>query len=393
MQRALRPYLRPYMTAGIVVVGAGLIAVTPMGPSASEIQNWAVRLASADAGAVAAGPEYPIYTFQDLVTQTTANIQGLQTEYAADPTPIWTQLVDNWTTYWQDISTAMQNADSYFMTDLDNFPGLLQTWLTDLSQGDVFDVMTGVQHYLQGTLGDLTQPVTLAETQIFQEMSNNVNNVIQDAVGGFARAANATAGQGFIETGPWLTLLMNGPEFAPNAAYTAAAGVEQDIVNAVNAGDYTAAWNDLLNAPTTILYGYLDGYPLNTVAPFAATEALARAGLPSDFGLLTNQTVGSALVPTRGGLENVLDAKVAIARDITPAERAFATDPVTTAAVTDPAGSLAAVEAAINTDFHDLLQTLFDPTAATDLGATLSTEFGDLTTNVGTLFTDLTTMF
>lgn len=390
MQRALRPYMSPYMTAGVVVVGASLIAVTPMGPSASEIHNWAVRLASADAGAVVA-PEFPIYTFQDLVTQTTANIQGLQTEYAADPTPIWTQAVDNWTIYSQDITSAMQNADSFLMTDLQNFPGLLQNWMTDLSQGDIFDVIKGVEQYMQSTTADVVDPMLRAGSQIADSMSLNFTNVVQDAFGLAARTQDTVASAVLQPSGPWLSLLLSAPDYAPNAALTAAAGVGQDISNALNAGDYTTAWDDMLNAPSTILYGYLDGYPLNTFTPFAAPELALRAGIPPEYGLLTNPTAGGEFM--RGALENRFEARVAIAQDLAGSQRAYLGDPVTTAAVIDPTGSLAAVEAAINTDFHDLLQTLFDPAAATDLGATLSTEFGDLTTNVGALFTDLMTMF
>ncbi len=40
--------LRPYVTAGVVVASAGLVAVAPLGPPALEIQTRAVQLASTD---------------------------------------------------------------------------------------------------------------------------------------------------------------------------------------------------------------------------------------------------------------------------------------------------------------------------------------------------------
>jgi hypothetical protein len=60
--------LRPYMSAGVAVAGAGLIAVVPVGAHALDIQTRVVQLASvgdapADVlSATAAPQEFPVST-------------------------------------------------------------------------------------------------------------------------------------------------------------------------------------------------------------------------------------------------------------------------------------------------------------------------------------------
>lgn len=389
--QAMKRTLRPYRTAGVALVGAGLIAVTPVGPSAVDVQMRAVRLAGADA-ALAVAPDYPIYTFQDLVTQTTANLAGLQAEYAANPTPVLTQAMANWSVDGQDFATALQTADSNFTTALADLPTVLQNASTDLSQGDVFDAITSVTQYVQSTTFGVVQPVFQTAVQVAQEMSTNVDNVVQNAVARVALEAAQDAVARQAGYGPWLTMLANAPEYAPNAAITAAAGVSQDIATAVSNGDYTTAWDDLMNAGPTILYGYLDGYPLNTAI---AAPDLARiiAGIPSEYGLLTNETVDGL----RGFFENHLDARLAIASDIAPAvAKTRSLLPPVTAAVDAHMASLDSLLTTVGTDLSTTLNTvwadlgtMFDPGAATDISAQLGTELGELGTNLNALFAGL----
>ena len=166
-------------------------------------------------------------------------------------------------------------------------------------------------------------------------MATAFQNVVQNAWGFAIARADAVAPALQEATGPWLRLLVNGPEVAPNAAYTAMAGISQDIVSALTSHDYTLAWDDFLNACSTILYGYLDGNPLDSAVPFAA---VLRGGLPPAWGLLTNPTTGGPVEPIRGGIENVLEAESSFASDIAVAtQRAFGATPA--AAVLDAHGA------------------------------------------------------
>ena len=71
---------------------------------------------------------------------------------------------------------------------------------------------------------------------------------------------------------------------ASNAASTALTAVSDNIESALSSGAYSTALTDLENAPTTILYAYLDGYP----------ETLGSGLISPEFGLLTNTADGAA---------------------------------------------------------------------------------------------------
>ena len=88
--------LRPYVTAGVVVAGAGLIVAAPLGPSAVQIQTRAVQLTAVEGlaadmvGAAAAPQEYPVSTLADVFTNAFANLQSLGSEFSGNLTPILT---------------------------------------------------------------------------------------------------------------------------------------------------------------------------------------------------------------------------------------------------------------------------------------------------------------
>jgi hypothetical protein len=69
--------LRPYVTAGIAIVGASLIAVTPVTPPPPNMQQRALRLV-----------DYTEYDASQLTTTTEANWSGLESVLSSS----------NWTT-------------------------------------------------------------------------------------------------------------------------------------------------------------------------------------------------------------------------------------------------------------------------------------------------------
>ncbi|MGH3971230.1 MAG: hypothetical protein ACRDTV_24795 [Mycobacterium sp.] len=390
MQRTLRPYL----TVGVAVVGASLIAVTPVQPSALDVQMRAVQLASGEDAAAIAMQDFPIATYQDLFTNTAANLQGLQTEIMADPTPILTQVMANQTMYAQDFSTAFQTIGTNLTSDLQELPKVLQQVTTDFSQGDLFDASTTISRFLETTSADLTQPLVSAESQVADDMAANFSNVVQGALASPFVATNVVSPDLQVDYGPWLTDLLSAGEYAPNAAMTALLGVGQDIITAITNNDWTTAFNDAADALPTVLNAYLNGYPLDTLTPFAT--GMPVAGIPPEFGLLTNSTTGDTFGPARGGIENILDAKRSFAQDLLPAVQRDV-DPTSASAVADThTATLDSLLNAVGTDFSTLLNTawadltaLLEPGTATDLSAALSTDLGDLSTNLSALVADL----
>ena len=182
--------LQPWITTGIALVGASLIAVTPGAPPRPDVQHRAFKLT-----------DYDEFDLSQLASTTEANWSGLESVLSSS----------NW------------------LSDPDISQGL-STLLSDVSTG----------------------------------ASNPVTNPISLLTEG--------------------ALLLTSGDDASNAASTAATGVADNIETALGSGDYSAALTDLEEAPTTILYAYLNGYP----------ETLGSGLISPEIGLLTNTADGAS---------------------------------------------------------------------------------------------------
>src|ERR1700749_4643276 len=180
---------QPWITTGVVLAGASLIAVTPVATPLRGVQHRQVRLVHHDED-----------DGSQLASATEANWQGLESI-----------LGSNWT------------------TDPDISQGL-STVLSDLSTG---------------TSNPVTNPIDLL-----------------------------TEG----------ALLLTSSGDASNAASTALTAVTDNVESALSSGAYSTALTDLENGPTTVLDGYLNGYP----------ETVGSGLISPEFGLLTNTTDGAA---------------------------------------------------------------------------------------------------
>jgi hypothetical protein len=112
----MRQTLRPYVTAGIAIVGASLIAVTPVAPPQPNVQQRAAKLV-----------DYTEYDASQLASATEANWSGLETVLSSS----------NWT------------------TDPDISQGL-STLFTDLSTGASNPVTNPFSLLIEGSLGLLS---------------------------------------------------------------------------------------------------------------------------------------------------------------------------------------------------------------------------------------------
>ena len=179
-----------WITTGIALVGASLIAVTPEATPLPDVQHRQFRLTA-----------YDEFDLSQLASATEANWSGLETVLGS----------------------------SHWLTDPDISQGL-STVLSDLSTG----------------------------------ASNPVTNPLS------------------LLTEGALALLSSGD--ASNAASTALTAVSDNIESALSSDAYSTALTDLENAPTTILYAYLNGYP----------ETLGSGLISPELGLLTNTADGAA---------------------------------------------------------------------------------------------------
>ena len=259
--------LRPYVTAGVVLAGASLIAAAPIGPAAVEIQTRAVQLTAieglaADVVSAAAAPqEFPVSTLADVFTNAFANLESLGSEFTSNPTPIITALMENQLIYSNDLATAAETAGTNLVNALQDFPTVISNAMSDLASGDFFDAQTSITQFLTQAPLSVLRPLDNGFFEVAQSMSNNLENLFSTP-NLYANADSLSDGSLSSSVPQWFSELVQAQLLAPHAAELAFAGVGQDIVTAIQDGDSTAAFNDVVNAPATILDAFLNGYNL-----------------------------------------------------------------------------------------------------------------------------------
>jgi hypothetical protein len=384
--------LRPYVTAGVVLAGASLIAAAPIGPAAVEIQTRAVQLTAieglaADVVSAAAAPqEFPVSTLADVFTNAFANLESLGSEFTSNPTPIITALMDNQLIYSNDLATAAETAGTNLVNALQDFPTVISNAMSDLASGDFFDAQASITQFLTQAPLSVLRPLDNGFFEVAQSMSNNLENLFSTPAY-YATADSLSDGSLSSSVPQWFSELVQAQLLAPHAAELAFAGVGQDIVTAIQDGDSTAAFNDVVNAPATILDAYLNGYNLGDDDGGGGIAKMLDA-VPEAMKTVSAQ----GLLSEEGTVATMREASETIAREISP-QRALET--------ADTAGA-ASASADLNTVVGDLstllspdtalgeLATAFDPNAIADISSLLT---ADLAPNASGWVVDLFALF
>ncbi|MGH3970349.1 MAG: hypothetical protein ACRDTV_20055, partial [Mycobacterium sp.] len=147
---------RPYLAASVTLVGATLIAASPVTPNVAAIQERAVRLASSDLISLAD----PTGGWSDVFTEAFANIQQIGSEITADPTPVLSQIIDNQTAFTDTLDTNLQTIGSTLSTfGSQGLPQALQDFVTSIEAGDFSDAVNNFNTDLLLGLIGVAQPI------------------------------------------------------------------------------------------------------------------------------------------------------------------------------------------------------------------------------------------
>jgi hypothetical protein len=228
--------VRPFATAGVALIGAGVIAVTPIAPPLPDIHIPTLRADVALTQFVD-----PITNLVDFATTTSENLSALGAMIAPNPTPILSQIIANQTANAAAISTGLQTAATDLATNLAGLPAQLQNVLTQLASGDISGAVTNLFFEIPFSVAllpllDAVSPLT----SIAQQTTQNL--------------ANATAALGNS------VLVLGLGALEPIFATVSAAGnIGQALFNAVTAGDLVTAASVLINAPIDLTNALLNG--------------------------------------------------------------------------------------------------------------------------------------
>lgn len=340
--------VRPFVTTGIALVGASVIAVAPVAPPLPDVKVPAV--ASTAAVQLSA-------SWQELIENTNTSIQALVNFYAEAPFPIVEQILKNQTANFDAIVEALGNTGNGLITALtETLPATLQTATEALANGDVVGFVNGlVLATFAPFVPLLTGGLPAALQQAFIGTIQNLVNVV---------AAVTDPGN--------LLLYVIGPAGPFINVIGASAVAAQNIIDSLNGGDVLTA---LIDAPATVLDGFLNGgYGPNLIdLIFPGAPVTLTAG-----GLLTLLNVDTPPLSLPGPIASLVEIQRLIAQTLgwtPPTAAATADAAATAAAVGDSDGAGLATAKVTDTSVSDaqILNVNLDP-APSPAGALDATE-------------------
>jgi hypothetical protein len=146
--------IRPYVTTGIAIVGASLIAVTPVAPPAPNVQQRALKLV-----------DYTEYDASQLASTTEANWSGLETILSSSNWTTDPDISQGLSTLFSDLSTGTSNAVTNPLSELTE--GALALFSSDYGFNAASTAFTAVTDNIESALssGDYSTALTDFENE------------------------------------------------------------------------------------------------------------------------------------------------------------------------------------------------------------------------------------
>ncbi|NOQ59289.1 hypothetical protein [Mycolicibacterium fortuitum] len=242
--------LRPFTTAGVALVGAGVIAVSPLAPppvAASATTNTVSTTASVQL--TASSFVDPIAYWGDVLELTNTNLSKIFAEASADPFPVLRQVMANQTGYANTISTALvttvQDITTYFSSDaVGNFKSAI-TQATDLlAQGDLIGAYGKISGSITvlGAAASPMLPLLAIPYQIVQNAANILKALSKQGaeIGIISKVAFGLLG-------------------AAQLAGRSVVDTAQTIVDAAETGDPISIASAIVNSPAHLTDAWLNG--------------------------------------------------------------------------------------------------------------------------------------
>lgn len=265
--------VRSTVTTGVALIGAGVIAVSPVAPPVSEIAATPIYAPSVALTA----------TYAELFDNTLSSLGYLGNDlFEEGIAPILQQVAVNQLTMVQDLGAAIHRL--FEASNPVGIPATFRTAIDQLAAGQI-----------QEAAETLSTGVILAALPLLPPLQVPINNLV--AVIDLIPQIIPMVGIGLISP--------------PLSLFQATAEAVQDVVDAVSAGDFTGVVNAFINAPATILNGLINGYPEN--------------GFPGLIG------------PNGGALGVIVNIRDMILGAITPAEPDAANEAAETEATAETA--------------------------------------------------------
>lgn len=127
-ETALNLALRPYVTAGVALVGAGVIAVTPVAAPPPAFQSHSIQLSAA--------VDNPIEVFAPVLTAASTFVQNAVQAEIDDPFPIVNGIVGKLLADGKTLGDIANTLGQSYSGLLEGLPGALTTYAQKIAAGD-----------------------------------------------------------------------------------------------------------------------------------------------------------------------------------------------------------------------------------------------------------------
>jgi hypothetical protein len=266
--------LRPYVTAGIAIVGASLIAVTPVAPPAPNVQQRALKLV-----------DYTEYDASQLTSATEANWSGLESilsssHWLSDP-----DISQGLSTLFSDLSTGASNPVTNPVSLLAE--GSLGLLSLDYASNAASSALTAVTDNVESALGDGNYTLALTD------LENGPTTVLYAFLNGYSDSVGSSL------ISPEFGLLTNTTDGAATGQIDALAPISNTLADEIaNLGGA-----NLTTGSLPLVTGNLDlTVSLNQIltdlglpSGFSVNDLLTDLGLSPTANVLPSLTVGDLL--------------------------------------------------------------------------------------------------
>jgi hypothetical protein len=291
--------VRPFMNAGVALMGASVIAAAPITAQPTHIEVPKVVSAAVDLVASV----NPIEAYGQLLSNTINNTGALANQaFSSGLAPLLQQFIVNQLTLAQGLNTAFNEVFS--SSNPSGLPAILQTALTQLSHGQVQaaaeTISSGVIQVAFPFLTPLLQPLNNLVAVV-----NQIPNIV------------VMAGIGVISP--------------PMALLQSAGAAVQSMINALSAGDVAGFVGAIVSAPAVMLDGFINGY-----APtFTGGLLTPDSGTLSILVNIRNMIVAAITPTTTLAAPQVAAAKTAVGETATAEKTTAQTQTTEAAPATD----------------------------------------------------------
>ncbi|BBX29810.1 MULTISPECIES: hypothetical protein [Mycolicibacterium] len=235
---------RSYLAAGVALVGASAIAISPLAPPAPDAHFPAIDSSSAAVNLTAAAN--PLELWAEVIGAAVGNIGGLGEQWMADPAPILTQIIANQLHTANVLGAAAQTTADGLKAALSpdgwsSFPASMQGALDLIAAGDLENgLASAVSSFIL-----LALPLQIGVGMAWPALAQPFVNL----------------GQFALHVNDMVPAILVSGLLSPLTVTAAATGhVIDSLVSAASSGDPAEFATALVNAPATITGALLNGY-------------------------------------------------------------------------------------------------------------------------------------